>query len=175
MTNASRDVARRNAFERAPFQVYLAIAHDHRGQFDRAEQVLEEIANPLQRSARPTWLLPRAGVQLAVLAACGKPAEARAYYDDVLVPLLRGETGIGAGIIARQSAALRQFLDGEFASARESFLLLANDVRLGPAARAIARFDAGRCSAALGDPATAAADTAAAAELTPQLWFATRQ
>ena len=87
MTNASREVARRNAFERAPFQVYLAIAHYHRGQFDRAEQVLEEIANPLQRSARPTWLLPRAGVQLAVLAACGKPAEARAYYDDVLVPL----------------------------------------------------------------------------------------
>ena len=44
MTNASREVARRNAFERAPFQVYLAIAHYHRGQFDRAEQVLEEIA-----------------------------------------------------------------------------------------------------------------------------------
>ena len=111
---------------------------------------------------------------MAVLAARGKNIEARAYYDEVLVPLLRGETGIGAGIIGRQGAALRQFLDEDFAVARESFVKLANDVRLGPAARAIARFDAGRCAAALGDAATAAVDTAAAAELTPQLWFAPR-
>jgi hypothetical protein len=163
---------------KAPFRIYLAWGHFLRGELDEADRALK--AAP----GRKTWDVLWASAKIAVLVERGtggmvairtiEPGtvtEARAVYDQYMVPALRGAPAAGIKLLADDASAKIRFAEGDLAGARPLLEKLCNDIRLGPATRGMAHWYAARCALAAGDAAGAAPHLDQAASLAPRTFL----
>ncbi|MEZ4365737.1 MAG: hypothetical protein R2939_05555 [Kofleriaceae bacterium] len=166
LARADAELARRwTRATRAPFQVYRAIGHELRGDFAAALAALAEVDARALAGGRRGWGLLAARTEIAARLELGEIAAARAAFDQHFAAPPASTTVVG-----RELAARLRLAEGDAAGAAPELQALARDVRLGPAARAVALLCVARCGDALGDAAGAARDRAAAAALAPQTW-----
>jgi tetratricopeptide (TPR) repeat protein len=170
---ASENIERRmTARSRTPFYVYLAIGHQLRGEWDQALAALAQ-ADAYPR-LKPAWKLLAATARVGTLVEKGDAKEARAVYDRDIVSATKRLSGPGVQLLAREAEARVRFAEGDVAGAAPLFDRMSNDIRLGPATRAMAHWYAARCAERTG--ATDAADRhyTDAAKLAPKTFVAKR-
>ncbi len=158
---AEKQVTRRlRAKTRVPFQIYIAMAHELRGDRDAAKTALAATdLDLLHPKVRRTWGAIHASLRITLLTRDGDAAGARKVLEESLRPFLKYIPGAGAEVILREAEARVLLAEAKPDEARPMFEALAKDIRLGPATRAA-------CLYLLGDHA-------AAAKLAPRTWMAT--
>ena len=170
---ANEQIARRlTQRSRAPFYVYLALAHEQRGDWADAIAALDRALE--YRPLKPAWRLLAACARTGVLVEQGDAAGARKVYDAQVLPASQRLSGPGAKLLALEAEARVRFAEGDVAGAAPLFQRMSSDIRLGPATRAVAHWYAGRCADASGDKDAAERHFASAAKLTPKTYVATR-
>jgi hypothetical protein len=157
---------------KVPFWIYLAGGHELRGDWAEARLALDK--TPLAAvpaRTRDTWGLLHASYDVACRLETGDAAGARKVFDDVIAPAAKRTRGPGIELLVAEGTARLALVEGDPASARDTFQKLARDVRLGPAPRAIAHALAARAADALGDAAAADEHRAQARKLAPKTWM----
>jgi hypothetical protein len=135
---ADRQIARRwTERGRLPFHIYRSIALEAKGDLVGARRALEPAA-----AARGSWAVLRAAQRVGLAP---HPAEARAIYEEELVPAVRAAPGAGSEILAAEAHAKVLLGEGRFEEARPIFEKLAKDVRVGATVRARCRENIEAC------------------------------
>ena len=155
---------------RMPFQLYVAMSHELRGEWAEALVVLDEVRSVVGLPTRP-WGLVAARIEIAARLELGDIEAARTVHAASFASA-RPSPGSPAELFARESAAKLALAEGDPASALPTFVALGANPRVGPAARSVALLHVARCHDALGDAAAAATARGVAATLTPKLWTA---
>jgi len=161
---------RRGDAARAPFLVYRALAHEIRGDWERA--LAEADAARPGGAAGRSWELLAATVRIAALVETGKVEQARELLDREVEPRakeLDPRTNASALVLATLARGRVLCAEGSGDAALAQLERVIDDVRAGSSARAVAHAYAARCSR---DPAAAQRHRKQAAQLGPGTWAA---
>ena len=148
-----------------PFRVYEAVGLGQRGQWHESLAALAEVGP----DAAVAWRLAASAARIAAQTELGDAAAARAVLDQEVAPLAP-KAGAPAQVLMRECEARVSYAEGARGVARPLFRAIADDVRIGPAQRAAARFYLARCLVADGDRDAARLELEEARRLAAKTW-----
>jgi tetratricopeptide (TPR) repeat protein len=164
---------RRRTRSKAPFRIYLAMAHELRGQWDAIEPMLLAAHTETMRGGAGAGSWQQVAACLRVGARCetGHVAQARALFDKAIAPRI-AVVGDSTSIFAAVTEGRLLYAEGEIERAEARLQPLIRNIRLSPSQRAIALHYLARCAQAAGRRSDAEQFHKQAAALAPASWFA---
>lgn len=164
---------RRSPARRAPFQIYKAIGHSMKADWDVAIETLEAIDfDRMSGKTRRTWQFLYYNNLLPAYCFTDRVAEARGLFDDHIEPFGTIVRSPGPALAISESRAKLQYFEGDLEEARKGFESLVNDVRLASASRGLYHYFLGRIARDLGESGAAAEHFRKGSELAPNTFVA---